>query len=114
LFDLEIRDICADNAFTKTADLAQVTTHIIGDPVDTVVTPLWTMSVAAIENCISVADMSWFNTYTDIYEIDNTGAGNTMHAFVKFFVTTNGQLTISTNDIAKYSIQKDFLMKITL
>jgi len=115
-FDLELRDICADNALTKTSDLTQVTTHIIEDPVDTVLTPLWTMSVAAAagEGCISVANMSWLNTFTNVYTIDNDGTGNTMHAFVKTFSTVNGQLAISTNDIAKYSISKLFVMKIAL
>ena len=37
-FTLEIRDICADNILTKTSDLAQITTYIIGTP-DTTLSP---------------------------------------------------------------------------
>jgi len=112
---LELRDICANNVITKTSELAQVTTHIIGDPVDTVLTPLFTLSVGVIENCISVANLSWLNTYLDTYNIDNDGTGSPMHAFVKSFDTpSRGVLTVSTNDIAKYSIQKEFYMRITI
>ena len=103
IFTLEIRDICANNVLTKTADIAQVTNYIIGTA-DLTITPLFTTNVPVLENCISTANLLFFNQYFDTYMVDNTGAGSPKHSFVKTFSTSNGILTVNTADIPTYSI----------
>ena len=53
---------------------------------------------------------------TNKYVQDNTGlvTSGTPYAFTKTFSTTNGVLVVSTSDIAKYAIQKNFKAKIVV
>ena len=46
LFDLELRDICADNTLTMTSELTETFTYVIGSGDSTTITPLYTASVA--------------------------------------------------------------------
>ena len=113
-FNLELRDICADNTITKNAELAESTVHII-DAADTSLTPDFTI-LTTTHNCISSATLNFLDTVTNKYVQDNTGTTITgsPYAFTKTFSTTNGALVVSTSDIAKYAIQKNFKAMITV
>ena len=70
-FDIELRDVCADNSLTKTAELDKVTTYIIGSG-DKTLTPKFTESVSG-ESCTSDAKLEFIDPATSSYVVDNDG-----------------------------------------
>jgi len=63
IFDLEIRDICADDYLTKTA-LNDVYTYIYSAPSDLSITPVFAANVAASENCPTAATLEFWDKTT--------------------------------------------------
>lgn len=103
-FDLELRDICADNTLTKNSELSASTTYIIG-AVDITLAPHISILTTG-EGCISSATLSFLDSATNKYVQDNTGlvTSGTPYAFTKSFSTIDGVLVVNTSDIAKYAI----------
>lgn len=64
-FDLELRDVCADNTLTKTAELATLTTYIIGSG-PTNLTPAFTNAQLA-SGCVNVATLEIVDALTNNY-----------------------------------------------
>lgn len=114
LFDLDLRDICADNTITKTAELPTSTTYIIGSG-STTLSPAHQILIASSEGCLSSATLNFFDTGTSNYVTDNNGS-TTMGTpnYVNSFSTTNGVLVINTSDVAKYAIQKNYKIRLIL
>ncbi len=73
LFDLELRDICADNTLTKTSDLAKIFTYVIGSGDSTAITPLFTTSVDSSHGCTITASLFFLDPVINEYIKDNTG-----------------------------------------
>ena len=119
LFDLELRDICADNTLTMTSELADTFTYVIGSGDSTAITPLYTPSVLSTHGCTITATLSFFDPVRNKYIQDNTGlvTTGTPWEFVKTFQTTTtnvGVLVLNTTNVAKFSNTKDFLVKINI
>lgn len=111
-FDLELRDVCADNTLAKTAELSPLTTYVIGSG-PTTLTPAFTNAQVA-QGCASIATLEIVDAITNNYIAVTTPTAGTNFEFITAFGLSDGVLTVDTNNVAKYAIQKSFYLRITI